>query len=327
MREASKLKEDAEAETKWKEVVEKYHRGSERLFQLLYPATKCRRRNVTHWGIVQYEIESGNMKPDYNSISFTGIAAGYLQADDHELEFVDVVERASHLDYNPCNYEGQYSSVIRGGPGNLEFVARLARVLPISLSFVGDSIRMSHSAAAAGLDEVLSYGELKSDSLTAESAREPHDPDKFIVEGDGRHHILTNGNFESDWVPGFWEEKNYEEVELSKRFSFKSRCAECHLPIWRVGTADRWTVSRKGNVFFIMANHTKSGMVLSLPVDVSYEIYYQEYKDHRWDEPEHYGFGSALANSNISLPELTPKKLVTVKISPFSEECLSCHTD
>jgi hypothetical protein len=328
MREASELKEGkgSEAETKWKEVVEKYHPGSKHLFRLLYPA-KCEKTNATHWGIVQDAIGTTDMKPDYNAISFNGIAAGYLQADDHELEFVDAVERASHLDYNPCNYKKGWFKDIPGGPGNFEFVARLSRVLPISLSFVGDSIKMSHSVIAAGLEEVLSYGELKSDSLPAGTARRPHDPDKFIVEGErrhyvegeGRHYILTNGNFESDWVPGFWEEKEYEEVKLSKRFSFKSRCAECHPP--RAGTAGtagrRWTVSRKGNVFFIMANHTYSDMVLSLPVDVSYAIHYQEYKDHSWDDPVFYGFGAALANSNISLPELTPKKLVKVYIMPY----------
>jgi len=259
------------------------------------------------------------MEPWYNSISFEGIAAGYLEANEFEPEFVDAVERASLLDYNPCNYNKKSEPcrsndrITYANTKNEPFVARLIRIFPVALSFVGSEISMSGAISAASLQEVLTFGELKSDPQNATNARKRHDKANFINERGGRHWIMTNAEPVSDWVPGFWEEEEFADVP--SRYSFSVSAGILSNP------DDRWTVDRKGDRFFVMTNYEANNVRLTLPVrNLTYSISVRRYDaaTYRWTPPEVVEAGGYVENPNNStvlLPPLRPKELAIISIS------------
>ena len=267
MREASKLYGDSEIEQKWREIIAKYHVGSKELFRRLYPG-QAKKGGPSIGGMVNYSrgtprIHPGGKSSCYNTISFEGIASGYLQAQEYEPEFVDAVEHASREDYDPYK------------PGHQDaktepFVARLCRVLPVALSFIGDEIRMSKAIGAAGIKEVLTYAELKRDPATAPDANPGHNPQKFIVEGGGRKLILTNKSFVSDWVPGFWEEKTPDEIPQNLRF-------QVYVKHSRGGHVGNWAAYRMNNRIEIMTDFDDAHITLKFPAR---EIMYTGYRDY-----------------------------------------------
>src|SRR5204862_386156 len=149
------LRGSSEDARKWQAIVELYHRGSKMLYSQLYPgARQCHpvakpggspgSQCDSVSGHLAYSIDNHcvypgcagpGAHPSYSLISYKGIAAGYLHAGEYEAEFVDAVERASHLDYNPY---GAISPLPLG-----PLVARLCRALPLALAFAGDTVRMT----------------------------------------------------------------------------------------------------------------------------------------------------------------------------------------
>src|SRR5439155_20828199 len=149
-------------------------------------------------GHVGYSIENPCIYPGcggpaahvwYSTISHEGIAVGYLDEQQYEPEFVDAVERASRLDYDP------YSRLTGQRPGPL--VASLCRVLPLALPFSGDSFsmvapirgralppqRLPYSISAASLEELTTFARLR--FRDGVETQKEHDPQQIIVEQDG----------------------------------------------------------------------------------------------------------------------------------------------
>ncbi|MFW9804401.1 MAG: hypothetical protein ACFFFC_17215 [Candidatus Thorarchaeota archaeon] len=298
MREASELFGDYDTEKNWREVVEKYHRGSQELVSHLHPA---RYQGQEFWGILKYGFGGAKMEPWYTKISLQGIAAGYQQARSANIRFVDFVERAFDWDYcphlNPEKEGGkEHYDGIEAGDGNWSavFVAQLCRLLPACLSFVGkgatnyrsgmsNALRMSHYIrGGASIREVLTYAEL----LEAGIEASPHtDRKKFIVEGGDQQWILTNGDFKCFWVPGFWEEREPEDVPNRMRFEITPNPFRS-TPAMR-GVARWYTISRKGDSLFVMTNsNTNRPSFLKFPVrHLRYSIDYLEYDhdNHHWN--------------------------------------------
>ena len=211
MKEASELRGSSEDAEKWQAIVDFYHPGSKMLYKLLYPGARdCHAvtepggRRVPDCaflsGHVAYSIGfpciypgcgGPGAHPLYSLISHEGIAAGYLEAGEYEPEFVDAVERASRLDYNPY---GPFSPVPVGA-----LVAGLCRVLPLALAFTGDSFSMAvpsngpaepphhlqYDIAVASLSEVSTFARLRFQQLL--DTRREHDPQRVIEIG--RAHV------------------------------------------------------------------------------------------------------------------------------------------
>ncbi|MFW9887338.1 MAG: FG-GAP repeat domain-containing protein [Candidatus Thorarchaeota archaeon] len=225
----------------WRSIVERYHAGSKALFNELYPHKKGRKPQS---GIVRYSLAQPNKKEGihwYNSISFEGIAAGYLQEEESEIEFVDAVERAVYLDYNPW-LDGFQTA--REEP----FVARLCRILPIALAFIDDKIKMTHKISAASIDEVMRT------SLVTES----HENQKAIVEGNFRKIIFTNKAFDSDWLPGYWEKVSIEDLPPSMKYEISVTSPD-DAPI------GNWAAYRKGNLIEVMTDFNRAGIDIEIP--------------------------------------------------------------
>lgn len=284
LREAASLYGDSTRVVEWTGVLKRYHPGSRLLFRELYPA---RDRSRVYPGLLRYSIGNDSMRPWYSAIAFRGIAAGYLEAGDFEPEFVDAVERASLLDYDPLGYSRPPVPPERWGLS--PFVARLCRVFPLALCFVGEEIAMSGTVGAAGLREVLTFGRLQEDGAAA--ARHPHDPAAFIVEGGGRKWILTNSVFVSDWVPGFWDERAAEAVPDSVRFGIRVEGTEDARGQAGDGMGapprGRWAAYRTGDTLFVMTDFPGAAVTLDLPGDgIRYAVSYREHENFGWSRPE-----------------------------------------
>src|SRR5207249_4554084 len=250
MKEASELRGSPQDARKWQAIVEFYHPGSKMLYQLLYPGAKdCHTvtelsgSQASHCNLLSghlaYSIDNPcvypgcdepGAHPSYSYISHEGIAAGYLDAGEYEPEFVDAVERASRMAYNPY---AQLSPLPLG-----PLVARLSRVLPLALAYTGDNFsmaipdkgyeepgqRMRYDISAAGLREVSTFARLRFRELA--TTRKEHDPQKAIGEFGKqglRKVIWSNRRFITDWLPGFWEEMNSDEIPQSLQYGVEVR--------------------------------------------------------------------------------------------------------
>ena len=101
MKEASSLFGDSDRARQWDDVVTQFHRGSKELFQSVYPGQDPTNPALTYRGLIGYSPFQREVKMDYQSWTFAGVAAGYQSAEEFEPEFADVVERVSRFDYNP----------------------------------------------------------------------------------------------------------------------------------------------------------------------------------------------------------------------------------
>jgi hypothetical protein len=290
-----------QAAAEWRQILDKYHSGSKRLFRDLYPGTK----SGPQWGLVNYEIKANPeiKNADYNTISFEGIAAGYLENGDYEPEFLEVAERAMYLDYDPLTSGSQTAP----DPG---FVARLCRVFPPALLFAGSTVAMSRKTYVSSVDEVLSAGRL----LTTSELGRDHDPSRYIIEGDGRHIIYTNLVFGSEWVPGFWEERSAADVADNMRFAPNITFAA---PTSNFG----YVVSRSGNVLLIVSDHDIVGGQLLFPKTAAgplrYRVTVRDYAAHQWSAERLVSQGtSQLFHSSLSIPVpgVAARSLVIVTI-------------
>lgn len=339
MQEASELSGSSEDATKWQAIVELYHPGSKTLYKLLYPGARaCRavaqpgaqRASDCDFlsGHVGYSIGNpciypgcggSGAHPSYSLISHKGIAAGYFEAGEYEPEFVDAVERASLLDYNPY---GPLSPLPLG-----PLVARLLRVLPLALAFTSDSFSMAipdhgpqapgqqvqYDIAGAGLREVSTFARLRYQELA--NTRKTHDPQKAIAERgeEGlRKVIWTNKAFVTDWVPGFWEEMNPEEIPPNLRYSVEIRPSSG-------GQVGNWVAYRTGNRIEAMGDFDGGVAVLKLPAasrGTQYLMGYRDYDPHtfRWKDPVNEGWRQLPPGGELVLPSLVRKRLVFVDL-------------
>ena len=364
MREASELFGDSEYEQRWRELITKYHQGSKELFKELHPMEKkYQGQSHIYWGVLRYGIGSGMMDPWYNAISYRGISAGYEFFHKYEIEFVDAIERAYDYDYayiyytniDPNRDEAEDYKNVLADCGDSPFVARLCRVFPVLLSFVGpgakdwkaryvdhtgeageegkerngsNKLNMSHNIrGSASIREVLKYEQLERRNLGSTTGTHVVDPDtgkplKFIVEGGDQRWIKTNADFETNWIPGFWEEKEEERVPFRMRFSVYPhwRPTQCAAP------KKRWTVCRRGDVLYVLANHTLEGMRITFPISFvkkpTYNVYFREYNNHTWGNLTRVHSGTAIDNNGkteIQVPRIPTKTLAVIYLHNFYE--------
>ena len=339
MKEASDLRGSSEDARKWRAIVELYQPGSKTLYRLLYPgARNCRvvgkpgTRRASDCdfvsGHVAYSIDNPCIYPGcsavgahplYSLISHEGIAPGYLEAGEYEPEFVDAVERASRPDYNP--YGPRSPSPL--GP----LVARLCRVLPLALAFTGDSVSMvipsdgtggtphhlQYDISVAGLREVSTLARLRFQQLL--DTRGEHDPQRVIGEQAGqglRTVIWTNKRFVTDWIPGFWEEKDTADVPPNLRFSVDVRPSHGG----RVGV---WAAYRTAKRIEVMADFDDASVVLRIPSTGPETAYLTGYRDYdastlRWKDPVSDIWKPLPPGGELVLPSLLRKRLVFVDL-------------
>jgi hypothetical protein len=337
MKEASELKESSEDARRWRAIVELYQPGSKTLYELLYPgARNCRVVGETGTrrasdcefvsGHVAYSLDNpciypgcgaAGAHPLYSLISHEGIAPGYLETGEYEPEFVDAVERASRLDYNPY---GPPSILPLGS-----LVAGLCRVLPVALAFTRDSVSMvipsdgtggaprhlQYDISVAGLREVSTLARLRFQQLL--DTRGEHDPHKVIGEWGGqglRTLIWTNKRFVTDWIPGFWEEKDTAEVPLNLRFSVDVRSSHG-------GEVGNWAAYRRGERIEVMTDFDNGVAVLKIPSagrQILYQMGYRDYDPHslRWKDPVNDPWRLLPLGRDIVLPSLLRKRLAFV---------------
>jgi FG-GAP-like repeat len=311
MEEASEMRDNSDDAKKWRAIVEFYHPGSKALFQLLYPgASDCRstadsgsrqapRCNFLS-GHLAYAIgfpciypgcAGPTAHPSYSFISFRGVAAGYLEAGEYEPEFVDAVERAARLKYNP------YDDFSPPPPPFDPLVARLIRVLPLAVAFAGDTVSMAnheggagtpsepqYDIAAAGLKEANRFAILRfGESLNTTGK---HDPQRAVGEyGERglRKVMWTNKAFVTDWVPGFWQELKQEEIPESLQFSLQVQRPSGE----PLGT---WAAYRIHNRIEVMEDFDGGVATLKVPSADENTRYVTGYRDYdpttlRWKEP------------------------------------------
>ncbi|MFW9887341.1 MAG: hypothetical protein ACFFER_04125 [Candidatus Thorarchaeota archaeon] len=263
MREASELRGDWNSEERWRFAVERYHSGNLAFFAQLHPASY---RGKPFWGVFSYSLEDRkNMKHHYNSISLNGMGGGYELEGSADLHFIDAVERAYNWDYCPHREDGKRVHPVPNSDVGKDkaFVTRFCRLLPVCLTFVGkgathyqegytNELCMHNVRAASTIRETLRYGEIRHRDGIAPSS---HDPSQFIVEGDGRHWILTTGDFKCSWIPGFWEERLRDEIPVRWRFDADVSNPQVRLDGVR---EPRWTVSRRGDALHLMTNYIAS---------------------------------------------------------------------
>lgn len=339
MKDASELGGNLEDARKWKEIIEFYHPGSRMLYRLLYPgADDCHLALPADGGLAgNCDFLSGHLgysigraciypgcrgpaaHPTYSFISHQGIAAEYLDAEEYEPEFVDAVERASRLDFNP------YDRPTYLPLGSL--VAQLCRVLPLALVFTRDSFGMAmpdkgregppqhlqYDISAASLAEVNTFARLRFQQLL--ETRRAHDPQRVIGEAPGkglRKVIWTNRRFVTDWIPGFWEEKDPADVPLSLRFSVEIRPPSG-------GQVGNWVAYRIDNRIEVMADFDSGVAVLKLPptgVETQYVTGYRDYDPRtlRWKDPVNEQSFSLPPGHELVLPSLARKRLVFVHL-------------
>ena len=342
MKGASELRESAADARGWQEIIDFYHPGSRMLYISLYPgaktchsvsepsgrlASKCDSLS----GHVGYSIGNPCIYPGcggpgayvwYSTISHQGIATGYLDEQQYEPEFVDAVERASRLDYDP------YSQPTKQRPSAL--IASLSRVLPLALPFTCDSFsmvarsrrrtlppeRLQYAISAASLKEVATFARLRFRDLV--ETQKEHDPQRVIVEQEGdsvRKVIWTNKRFVTDWIPGFWQEKGPMEVPTDLAFAVEVRPSHS-------GNSGEWAAYRVKNRIEVMANFDSGVAVLKIPPSgrvTRYQIGYRDYDPHtlRWSEPDNgtpSQFEALPSSGELILPTLARKRLVFVEL-------------
>ena len=320
MKEASELRGSPADARRWEEIIEFYHPGSRMLYALLYPGAKTCHSVSEPGGRLAFKCDSlsghvgysiGNpciypgcagpaAHVSYSIISHEGIAVGYLDEQQYEPEFVDVVERASRLDFDP------YSRLTAPRPGAL--IASLCRVLPLALAFTSDSFSMvpptnrralppqrsQYAMAAASLKELMTFARLRfRDSV---ETQKEHDPQLMIVAQDGDavpKVIWSNKRFVTDWIPGFWEEKSSTEVPSGLTFSVDVRHS-------RGGKVGNWTAYRIKNRIEVMSDFDSGLAVLKLPPtgrETRYLMGYRDYDPHtlRWTDPVNDAWGQSEA--------------------------------
>ncbi len=338
MKETSELRQRSEDAKAWQAIVAFYQPGSKMLYKQLYPGAKsC--HTVTDPGgrrALNCDLLSGHLAysiddrcvypgcdmpgahPSYSLISYLGISAGYLQAGEYEPGFVDAVERASRLDYNPY---GQLSPVPLG-----PLVAQLCRVLPLALAFTNDTFSVAipdrglqepgqairYDISAVGLKEVSTFARLRFRDLV--TTRKEHDPQEAIGEyGEGglRKVIWTNAPFVTDWVPGFWEEINSDEIPRSLQYSVQVRPTGGH--------HGSWAAYRIGNRIEVMADFDDGVPVLRVPTvsgAAQYLVGYRDYDPHtlRWTDVINNAWRPLPPSGELALPTLFKKRLVFVQL-------------
>jgi len=341
MRDASELRGLAEDAKKWQAIVEFYHPGSKMLYQLLYPGAKdcptvadARGRRTTHCNLLSGHLayslnnpciypgcDEPGAHPSYSFISHEGIAAGYLDAGEYEPEFVDAVERASRLDYNPY---GKLSPLPLG-----PLVARLCRTLPLALAFTGDNFSMAipdrepqepgqpmrYDISATSLKEVSSFARLRFRDLAV--TRRAHDPQKAIAEyGEQglRKVVWSNRTFVTDWIPGFWEEMNPDQIPPTLQYRVDVRRPGG-------GQPGNWAAYRIGNRVEVMGDFDEGVAVLKLPPTSSESWYLMGYRDYdpntlRWKAALNDTWHQVPKSDSLVLPRLAKKRLVFVYFRP-----------
>lgn len=309
MAEANYMKSDQDMGNRWNTLVTKYHAGSKALFDGLFPYNK------TYWGVMRYGLGKNKREPWYNTIALEGICAGYMQAKEYEVDFIDAVLRSQEYDYI---YEIKNNETKRGSRSNAEhdpFVARLCRTFPPALSFIKDSIQMSHAISGAGIEEVLNFGLASQNPSFEEKAM--HDPRKYIYESRIDQYIQTNNAFKSDWVPGFWVEMLPKEIPSSDRFSLT-------VPEASTDNGKYWTACKRGNEVLITSNFDANEASLNVEGPASSyaaTIIYIDYEDHSWATSNIYRFRSLspgrFGSLSLELPDgLKAKGLVVIRIIP-----------
>jgi hypothetical protein len=304
----------------WWALVLKYHQGSLRLFSDAYPAQKG---GLMYWGIVQYAPGSSKMEPDYNTISFEGISAGYLAAHDSQYAFAEAVERGARLDYDPST-----SAFDRPHPATRAFIARLCRVFPPAIAFSGDSLQMSQTVSAASLEEVLTYGAALDDPALAASIIRTHDPQRVIVDPKGDHYIYTNRLFVSQWLDGFWQEVDLASVPDQARFYVEVRPVVQQPalngprgPLTRF-LPPNYSIVRRGSLFEFMADdrasvilyvaHQSGGWVSDATSSVNV------YQNHRWSVPTNaqtlHSQGAPAGYYRFDLGEVAARSVLNVRL-------------
>ena len=257
--------------------------------------------------------------PSYSLISYEGIAAGYLEAREYEPEFVDAVERASLLDYNPY---GQLSPLPLG-----PLVAQLCRILPLALTFASDTFSMGipdrgreepgqpmrYDISVAGLKELSTFARLRFQELA--STRKEHDPQKAIGEyGEQglRKVIWSNRTFTTDWVPGFWEEMSPDQIPQNLRYRVEVR---------RPGGGEigNWAAYRMGNRIEVMGDFDDGVAVLKVPSAGGANQYLMGYRDYdsqtlRWSHPVNEIWRQLPPGDELTLPSLMKKRLIFVEL-------------
>jgi hypothetical protein len=214
----------------WEAIVHFYHPGGKRLYRQCYP---MRTEKKTYWGVVGYAPRSLRKSFEYNSRSHRGIAAGFLEAEEYDPDFICAVRRA-HRDENP------------------DFAWRLVRVCPLALGVYkapGADITISHRAGCAGPDEMTRCAM----RLVAGRVAEVHDRERCIVEGGGPHHrqmhkiIFTNQIFRWLWIPDFWEEMDVDDLppELQYRVFPEELFPDA-----------KWAAFRSGSRIEFLCNHS-----------------------------------------------------------------------
>lgn len=261
MREASEIAGDRHAAEQWGSIVGDYHRGSKALFELLYPG---RIGDRTYTGLVDYSLEASFERIKniaYNSMSFLGIASGYELTGERELRFVDAVERASRLDYDPMT-DGDTTA-----PTSI-FVGRLCRLEPAAIAFTTPHVRMWSAIASASLAELLE----------PERSTSPHDP-KRVIAVRNQTFIRTNARFKSDWVKGFW----YERDDVPAPWQFDAGIEEGD------GT---WVVYRTGDRIEAMTDREIANVWIELPKSVPWVSEVRAYEGGRWSGPTRVSAGT-----------------------------------
>ena len=151
----SELRQEDRQAKAWRAVVDRFHRGSKKLFVELYPALHDEEPQA---GLVNYALNPNLFsvfKPGYNKVVFGGLPAGYQQTNEYEPEFVDVVERVARLDFDPTD------EVSRSLPDE-PFIGRLCRTFPAALAFTSTDtrvagLRISRDPAHVGPRELLAF--------------------------------------------------------------------------------------------------------------------------------------------------------------------------
>ncbi|MHA1502914.1 MAG: hypothetical protein ACTSSB_13855 [Candidatus Heimdallarchaeota archaeon] len=296
---ANKFFGDEKRAKEWDTLVKKYHAGSKALFKKLYPHAKGKKKVS---GFLRYSIDGYKFTMpgihSYNSISYEGIAAGYIDSKEYEAEFVDAVERASqpHLDYNPWNKKVNSC-------GDAPFKGRLCRILPLALTFIGDKLVMSREIQAASIDEVLKYNEGQEFTHSDEKM--------YIVEGDGktpRKYIKTNKIFTSDGVSGYWEEKEADEIPDQYKF-------EITVSSSKESTNGHYTAYRMDNLVQIMTDFNHADITIVFPKiakDVKCKASYRDYDKKNVNWKDEVPLFDSPAQGTLTFNDMPRKRIITI---------------
>jgi len=124
--------------------------------------------------------------------------------------------------------------------------------------------------------------------------------------------IWTNRRFVTDWIPGFWEEKDTADVPINLRFSVEVRRPHG-------GEVSSWAAYRTDKRIELMADFDDGMAVLNIPSAAGGILYLMGYRDYdprtlRWKDPVDGTWTRLPPGGKVVVPNLVKKRLVFVEL-------------